>query len=392
MDIHAQLLEVTLMDSKENQEDFKQLDNIVGVDEVIRLQKEKLQALRERVRDLEFKKIDIAGGYTSLSFKAIDGGQMNVHLNPFEITVIEVADSNDHRKISFLVPEMTGFDDNEKIGEEIIKQLDQIPIIKKFANLLNKKSIDDVSTILKRTDALREIAEWACIFERVTLDTDDPIVILKDGLLRPKVIKSEKEENYVGELKEILKHKKKYVKLIGVSKTSQVLSLLSVALHLEKKIPSNAIGYLKVPLDLESQAYNWTGSSRIKLGESKRLNYAFGDLFIAKLAKNGPLLVTIEIPRGKMNEEIYSEQEIDEIFSYLAKDSKLSYPILGYPQTIMKAHEAAVRLGFPASIIRDELKDKILLKVDKDTKEFIRDSWLLLSEVNKGTLGGGHYD
>lgn len=380
------------MDTEKNQKEFTQLESIVGVEEIIRLQKEKLDGLRERVRDIDFKKVDIAGNYRSLSFKAIDGGQMNVHLNPFEVTIIEVADSNDNRKVSFLVPEMTGFDDDKRIENEVIDQLDRIPIINKFAKLLKKKSIGEVSTILKRADALREIAEWACIYERVVLDSDEPIVILKDGLLRPKVIKSEKGENYVEELKGILQARKKYVKLIGVSKTSQVLSLLSVALHLEKKIPSNSIGYWKVPLDLESQAYNWTGRGRTKPGEAKRLDYAFGDLYIAKLAKNSPLLVTVEIPRGKMNELLYTEEEIDELFSYLAKDSKVSYPILGYPQTIMKAHEAAVRLGFPASLIRDELKDKIISKVDNDTKEFIRDSWLLLSEVDKGVLGGGNYD
>ena len=99
--------------------------------------------------------------------------------------------------------------------------------------------------------------------------------------------------------------------------------------------------------------------------------------------------MTIEIPKDlETGQPIYSEEEIDEILSYLAKDSKSSYPVIGYPQTIMRAHEAAVRLGFPASLLRDELRDKILENLDKDAKEFVRDAWLLIDFVDKGILGG----
>jgi len=56
---------------------------------------------------------------------------------------------------------------------------------------------------------------------------------------------------------------------------------------------------------------------------------------------------------------VLSKDEINEIISYLARDSKSSYPVIGYPQTIMRAHEVAVQFGFPASVVRDEIKDKL---------------------------------
>ena len=238
-----------------------------------------------------------------------------------------------------------------------------------------------------------EISEWACIFDRLTADNQDPVIILKDGLLRTKVIKANEKSNYVRALREIVEQKKENAKLVGVSKTSTIVSLLSTALFLEKKIPPDSIGYVKIPLELEAKAYQWTGrgSTKVDTKNPKPLYYAFGELYIAKLARNSNLLVTVEIPKNlESGENIYTDEEVSDIMSHLAKDSKYSYPVIGYPQTIMRAHETAVRLGFPASILRDEFRDRIFESLDdKDAKEFVRDAWLLMDTVDKGVLGGG---
>lgn len=369
--------------------DFSELDGVIGVNEAIEIQKEKLRVLREGVRKLAFKKIDIAGNYASITYKAFDGGQMGIRFNPFEVNVIDVADSNGRRKVRFVVPEISGYEHDDTILDDVLAKLDKIPEIKKLVELLNQRSIREITHLPKDSDNLMEIAEWACIFDRLTSDNQEPIIILKDGLLRTKAIKADEKNNYVKALREIVKQKKEYAKLVGVSKTSAILSLLSTALHLEKKIPSNSVGYVKVPLDLELRAYRWTGRGTIDLTNAKPLYYAFGELYIAKLARNSNLLVTIEIPKDlETGRSIYSDEEIYEIISYLAKDSKTSYPVIGYPQTIMRAHETAVRLGFPASLLRDELRDKILDSLDKDAREFVRDGWLLIEHVDKGVLGG----
>ncbi len=369
--------------------DFSELEGLIGIDEAIEQQKEKLRVLREEVRKLTFKKIDIAGNYASISYKAFDGGTMGIRFHPFEVNIVDVADSNGKRKVRFVVPEIGGYTDDETVLQNVIDELDKIPEIKKLVGLLGQKSIRDISHLLKDSNNLMELAEFACIFDRLSADIDEPIIILKDGLLRTKVIRADKEKNFIWALREIAKRKKKYVKLVGVSKTSAVISLLSTALHLEKKIPANAIGYVKVPLELEVRAYKWTGRGTIDRSEIRPLYYAFGELYVAKLARNSNLLVTIEIPKDlETGKPIYSEEEVNEIISYLAKDSKTSYPVVGYPQTIMRAHETAVRLGFPASLLRDELREKILEKLDKDAREFVRDGWLITDFVDKGVLGG----
>jgi len=267
-------------------------------------------------------------------------------------------------------------------------------MLEQFTKMLNCSSISEISYILNNSNAFMEMAEWACIFDRIKADNDEPIIIIKDGLLRSKILKAVGKTNYIGLLREILKEKKKDAKLVGVSKTSAIISLLSTALHLEKIIPSDAIGYVKIPLELELKAYKWQGKGEINREELKPLIYAFGEIYIVKLAKDSNLLVTIEVPKNlETGEIIYSESEIDEIISYLAKDSRFSYPVIGYPQTIMRAHEFAVQIGFPASIIKDEIKDKIINDLNnRDIEEFLRDGWLITDSINKGVLGGGKYE
>jgi len=316
----------------------------------------------------------------------------SVRMNPYELDVVHIADSNFRNKLSFVVPDISSSGlhlDDDMFKEEFAKQLDSIEILKKFSELLGLKSVADVSYILQDSSRLMELAEYACIFERVTADMDDPVIVLRDGLLRSKFLK----DFLIKKLIRVLHEKKGHVKLVGVAKTSAILSLLSVAIFCEKIIPPEAVGYIKIPLYLELQAYTWSGSGKVDPLNAKHLDYAFGELYIVKLCKNSNLLVTLEVPYDwDADNPVYTQEEVEEIISYLAKDSKLSYPDIGYPQTIMRAHEAAARLGFPASIMRDEIRDKILSAVDKDTKGFLRDGWLLMDTVDKGVLGGGKYE
>ncbi|MGC8516158.1 MAG: DNA double-strand break repair nuclease NurA [Thermoplasmata archaeon] len=363
------------------------ISNVSNLEKVLKAQIEKLDRLRGEVRELQFVPIEPMGYYTSVTYKAIDGGKMSISFEPLEMDLIEVADSFGNLKMRFVIP--LGSDESrDQPGEAESFFLDEDPIMKKFLNLFSKGSVREISEILNQSETYMELSEWACIFERIIGNSEDPVLLMRDGLLRTKKIKAE----LIPVLLEVLKQRKHVVKLVGVSKTSKVLSLLSTAIWIERKFPPNGIGYVKVPQTLEMKAYNWTGSGRIT-DRSSRLYYAFGDIYVAKLSRNSNLLVTVEIPRDIANNEgIYSEKEIAQIMAHLAKDSSYSYPILGYPQTIMKAHEAAVRVGFPASVLRDKILDKLRDLMDPEARDFTRDSVMLTEFVNKGVLGGGRID
>ncbi len=361
------------------------IENVGNLEKALDSQIKKLEDLRAEVRKLlKFVPIEPMGMYTSVTYKAIDGGRMKISFEPLEIDLIEVADSFGNLKMRFVLP-INSDESQDEEGVEESNFLDEDPIIKKFLSIFGKRSVLEISEILNQSDTYMELSEWACIFDKILSSNDDPIILMRDGLLRTKKIKSE----LIPILLNLLKEKRSTVKLVGVSKTSKVLSMLSTALAMEHLIPSNAIGYVKIPRELEIKAYQWTGKG--KLSENrKRLYFAFGDIYIAKLSRNSNLLVTVEIPRDlEHDEDIYTEEDITRIMAHLAKDSAYSYPVLGYPQTIMRAHEAAARVGFPASVIRDKIMDRLKEKMDEDGREFLRDASVLNEFVNKGVLGGG---
>lgn len=349
-----------------------EIGDIANLDSTLKKQTEKLKKLRAKVKDLKFIPIEAAGYYSSIAYKSFDGGMLKIRFEPLEIDLIEVADSNGNTKLSFVVP----------LGDELekadFKDVEKIVLINNFLLTLGVSSLAEASEIYRDSNALMEIAEFACIFDKITNSSpEEKLIVMKDGFLRTKKIKAE----LLDKLKEVLKKQKNHVKLVGVAKTSKIVSMLSTALFLEKKIPFNKMGYIKIPIELELKAYKWSGKGKIGK-KTKRLDYAFGSLYIVKLSKLGNVLVTVEIP------EVYSEEDVVEIISYLAKDSRYSYPVLGYPQTIMRAHEAAVRIGLPASIVKDKILDRIKKIGGPTFNAYLRDGWLFRDLVDKGVLGG----
>ncbi len=363
------------------------LGSVGNLENAIKSQIEKLEKLREQVRSLEFEPIEPMGAYAAVSYKAVDGGRMRISFDPLELNMIDVADSYGNLKMRFIVPR-----DSDESEFDPDDYLDENPIIKDFVALLGKKSITEISEIIGHSDSYMEIAEWACIFHKIVHSDEDPVILMRDGLLRTKKLKSELLPRLLDKLRE----KKRTIRLVGVSKTSAVMTLLSTAISIEKKIPYGQIGFVKIPLGLELQAYTWSGKGKIRDKGGKESNgkrgiyYSLGDLYIVKLSKKSNLLVTVEIPRDRVKGlDIYSDSEVRELMSHLAKDSAYSYPVLGYPQTIMRAHEYAVSTGFPASVVRDRILDKIREHLDDKGKDYMRDAEMMKEEVSKGVLGGG---
>jgi len=347
-------------------------------------QKKKVEILRSKVKSLRFIPVDPAGSYTSITFKSFDGGMFNLHFDPFEFDIVDVADSNGNIKLKFAAPSGDLRGTNEL--RVIVEDLEKNPIIRRFLDVLGKDSLVDISEILTDKGTLMELGELACIFDKVvSAPEDERTIILKDGFLRTKKIKAE----LIAPLLDLIKSKKRHVKVIGVAKTSKLMFLLKAAMICERLFPDDMMGYVEIPLDVENMAYRWSGHGMLDPKKAVPLDYAFGSLHIAKLARHKNLFVTVEIPKDlKNNNPIYTNEEINEIMGHLAKDSVNSYPVIGYPQTMMKAHEFAVSLGLPASILRDSIMKRLVDDTDAELARYVRDAIFLGESVEKGSLGG----
>lgn len=356
--------------------------NVANLGRLLENQVRKMNALRERVRALKFVPIDPAGSYIPMTFKSFDGGKFDLRFEPFEFEVVKVADSNGNIKMNFAAP-VGDFEDGD-IGY-VLEGLDANPTMRQFLDILRIRSLREISRFLTAKGTLMEIAEFACMFEAITrAPGDDTYMILKDGLLRTRKIR----DDLIPHMIDYIHRNADRVSVAGVAKTSKILFLLQAALACERVFPPDQMGYVKIPLDLENMAYKWSPTTRIRPEMPTRLAYAFGDLYIAKLSPETNLLVTVELPQGYDGACIYSDSRIVEIMSYLAKDSMYSYPVMGYPQTIMRAHESAAGIGFPASILYEKIVEGLVDRSDPALAGYIRDSTMLDEAVSKEQLGG----
>ncbi len=359
-------------------------EDVSNLESLLQNQMNKVSMLRDRVRSMKFVPVDPSGSYTPVSFKSFDGGMFNLHFDPFEFDIVEVADSNGNIRLKFAAPtgDLRGTDELDTI----LTGLEENPAVRRFLGMLGKNSLTEISEIITDRGTLMEIGEIACIFDRLaTSSKDEKTIILKDGLLRTKKIKPD----LVAPLINAIRREKDHVKLVGVAKSSKIMFLLNVAIMCERIFPDDMIGYVEVPLDIENMAYRWSGHGRLDPEKAEPLDYAFGSLYIVKLARHKNLFVTVEIPKYLgSGTPIYTDDEISEIIGYLARDSVASYPVPGYPQTIMKAHEFAAGLGIPASILRDSIMDGLIKNTDAGLAEYVRDAAFLGETISKGLLGG----
>jgi hypothetical protein len=109
-----------------------------------------------------------------------------------------------------------------------------------------------------------------------------------------------------------------------------VLGYLSVALGLNESFSNGDPAYLPVPAELEREAapaqYRWIGSR------------AMGLLHIARLDRGE------SVPLMPVDIAGWQRERVDEAMTLLQQSAHASFPLRGYPQALVQAHEHA-RLG-----------------------------------------------
>lgn len=252
---------------------------------------------------------------------ATDGGENRLSLEPIQVQVIRVADSLGEIYFEdFVAQSLT--------PKEILRfffQSDQR--LQRFLNYLQL----DWNELLPSSDfqrtqllsMLRELMEWATLLK---LASQPPAkLLIRDGLLR-SVLLTDLVFQRLREKFEKLTTKHGHL-FVGVAKRSRVLSYLSVALGLDEGFANGDPAYLPVPAQLERDAapsqYRWIGSR------------AMGLLHIARLDRGETVpLMPVDVAQ-------WQHERVDEAMALLRQSAHGSFPIRGYPQELVQAHDHA---------------------------------------------------
>jgi len=261
---------------------------------------------------------------TVVATVATDGGENRLSLEPIQLQVVRVADSLGEIYFEdFIAQSLT--------PEEILRFFFQSnPRLQRFLKYLEL----DWDQLLPRSDfqrsqlfsMLRELMEWAALLK---LASQPPRkLLIRDGLLR-SILLSDVVFHRLRQKFEKLTTKHGHL-LVGVAKRSRVLSYLSVALGLNESFGNGDPAYLLIPAELEKQAapaqYRWIGSR------------AMGLLHIARLDRGE------SVPLMPVDISEWQADRGDEVMSLLHESAQASFPLRGYPQALLQAHEHA-RLG-----------------------------------------------
>jgi hypothetical protein len=333
------------------------------------LEKEKvnLDRLREKVRELQVVELGYRQCY-AVAPVATDGGENNLSLEPMNVEIVRVVDSDGKVHFQDFLPLSA---DPEELGQRLFQS---VPIL---MNLIQKLGLSDwrdlsylyfptekhpdpeairaISDTRRFIKTLRDILEWAALVELAFQSNRPVFLLIRDGLLRTKFIKKQIFPRLAKVFEEA--YKTRGAMIVGVAKRSKALNYLSLALTLEGIFDRRAPCFAEVPPELEREAYTWA--------HTWMEGQCFGRLHLVKLVEGrDALILPVDVPEWLMPRR-------KEVFEYLAETAKSSFPVPGYPYPLVRAHENANLSGLEMEIIGDLMSRALMDWVDAGDKEKI---------------------
>ena len=334
----------------------------------------KLQKLRTITNKLDILELGYRDCY-SIAPVATDGGENKLTFEPLNLEIIRVVDSEGKERIQKIVPVSTE-------PEVFIKMFEEIEVLKKFLDRLDteyrelsyflplEKDKEDHSDFRNVIKHVRDILEWAVLLDMAWEPQRTPTLLLRDGLLRSMSMKDSAIKALAASFKEA--YKEKSTLLAGVAKRAKILNYYSIAINLENTFNKPYPCYCELQKKMEEATYThataWVG---------KR---SFGDLYFAKFtdAREG-IILPIEIPQ-------WLRDRRKEIMEYIAFTSKHSFPLIGYPAPLIKAHENASLTGIEMEYLASLLKQEIMKRYSEKEKEKILSSIWFKKALSTGGL------
>ena len=355
----------------------------------------KIDDLRREVRQIKVHKLDRRDCHAVASLAA-DGGDNAVMFGPLSLEVIRVVDT--HGSVD-AVHEVIAMTDDDQPLRDLAARL---PVAQRFMERLGV-GFDELcysfgadryasggrgSDVSARLRAFRDLLEWAMLLDLARKPWPVSVLLMRDGLLRSKTIRRETFTKLAAAFQRACEKPAGagQVHLVGVAKTSAVLSKLGVAMALEGTFDRKEACYARMPPTLEARCYNhdwkWMNAQAAEQGESTE---CFGHLHLAKLATSAdaPVLpVDVAWWAG--------DAAARETLEYLANDAAQSFPVIGYPAALRRAHERAVLTGLEMVVTGDLMTDalKASMTSEPQRERVTRMVHLGRELIQKGRAGG----
>lgn len=328
----------------------------VSVDEVrkgLRLAIERelplLDDLRKQVRSLKVLDLGYRQAY-AIAPVATDGGENRLTFDPLNVEILRVVDSDGRERFQKIVPLSGGVEiirsafspqDADRV-DILVNFLERIGVTyRELSELLEAGA--DRGSLRYAIRHLRDIAEWAVLLDIAWTPSQGKVLVLRDGLLRTLALTPEVVKKLEKSFEDA--HKETGSLLVGVAKRAKVLNYLSLALALEKPFSRRAPCFCEVPSNLELQAHGWA--------RDWLEGHTFGRLHLAKLSEQPDAIVLpIDIPPWLMGRR-------KEVLEYLTEASKASFPTIGYPEPLIRAHELAVLHGLEMTVLSDMMVEEL---------------------------------
>ena len=350
--------------------------------------------LRREVQSLTVRKLDHRPCKTVAPL-ATDGGENRLTFEPLNLEIIRVVDSEGDE----LVQEVIAISEDDSVFREMSKRL---PVMRRLLGAMEIQ-FDDLSYLLGRSKtsevertsdnrgrvrAFRDILEWAVLLDLASKDWPVDVLLLRDGLLRTKTLKRETFPKMDAAFRRIFEGQaapgKRKVFLLGVAKSSAVLSKLSLAMLLERTFDRDYPCYAEVPPELEAKCYNydrtWLDTSVDRSDGRRQLYQSFGRLHLVKLGSSPdspvlPVDVPVWLPNNRKQE----------VLEYLVNDALDTFPVLGYPSALQRAHDHAVLTGLEMTVLGDLMTDSLRDHMDVSLRERI----IRHVHLGRGLIRGG---
>lgn len=315
-----------------------------------------LEELRRQVRGFRTQELAYRRCY-AISPVATDGGENRLTFDPVNLEIIRVVDSDGKERLQKILPLSGGesifraaFDPGSTEHEDVLARfLERLGIEYEELSYFLRPS-GGRNDLRAAIQSFRDIAEWAVLLDIAWNPGQSTALVIRDGLLRTKALRQEVVSKLAQSFEEAYREQGSL--LVGVAKRSKVLNYLSLALALEGTLSKTYPCFCEVSREIERQAHpRW----RTWLED-----FTFGILHLAKFVDDHDgLVLPVDIPEWLMPRR-------KEVLEYLAETAKASFPRIGYPEPLIRAHEMAALHGIELSVMEDLLVDELLRDQDPE--------------------------